>query len=362
MLPPDPRGLPAPEGERLRRLWRVNERLQRAGLLGETARAEALREFTLLGAEALPALRQAARGGETPAARLARDAVHVLVPEELGAQLELGLNGLRERFPAELGAAVLARLGDAELDPQALLKRLDQLAARAGEHIRAKLKRPASEPRAEGKTVDTVFRLGEFWRAQGFEGDRESYYSPRNSMLGEVLERKRGIPISLSVVYLALCRRLGLQAAGIGMPAHFIVRVDVREAGKSGCVFVDPYHAARPLDLDDCRELVERHGQRFVPEQHLRPIAPRDLLARMCYNLLNVYDRQRKPLEAERVLTVLLHLAGRHPSLLMARATRRADRGANGLAAGDLQEALRAEPNLPGAQELLRRLEYREAT
>ncbi len=121
----------------------------------------------------------------------------------------------------------------------------------------------------------------------GFQGNTGDYEDPRNSYLNEVLDRRLGIPISLSVLFLAVAQQLGLEAYGIGLPGHFIVGVqDV-----IGMVYFDPFHEGRQLSLEDCARLVEATtgmGGELQPEW-LRPSRPVDILIRMLNNLRNVY-------------------------------------------------------------------------
>lgn len=126
------------------------------------------------------------------------------------------------------------------------------------------------------------------FETHGFRGNDPDYYDPRNSYLNEVLERHIGIPISLSVIYLALGERLGLPMLGVGLPGHFIVAV----VGEDGPVYLDPFNAGRVLEVTACAEIALRatNAAEFDPEW-LRPAAPRDIVARMLNNLRGFYLR-----------------------------------------------------------------------
>jgi regulator of sirC expression with transglutaminase-like and TPR domain len=114
----------------------------------------------------------------------------------------------------------------------------------------------------------------------GFTGNAADYGDPRNSYLDEVLRRRLGIPITLSVVMLEVGRRRDLALAGVGMPGHFLV---VDDAG----AYFDPFHGGIRLDADGCRLLFEaaRGPAAFLPE-YLRPVGSRAILARMLANLI----------------------------------------------------------------------------
>lgn len=131
-------------------------------------------------------------------------------------------------------------------------------------------------------------RLASFlFQEKGFKGNSDQYHDPRNSYLNEVLERHLGIPISLSVIYLALAERLGLPAHGVGLPGHFIVGLQI----ESGDLLLDPFHEGQQLSLIDCARLVELstgYSGRFQSEW-LDPLNHSDILARMLYNLRSIY-------------------------------------------------------------------------
>jgi regulator of sirC expression with transglutaminase-like and TPR domain len=197
----------------------------------------------------------------------------------------------RERF------AELARLPDARidlaraalwiaaeeypaLDVESELARFDALAALA-------------EPHLHGATTEALraLRLLRFLHdEQGFVGNEERYGDPRNSFLNEVLERRKGIPITLALVLLEVAWRLGLPLAGVSFPGHFLVKLE-------GPVLrvLDPFHG-RALDLAECRaRLGAALGPQavFVPEHHLRAAGPREILVRMLTNLKHLYLRAR---------------------------------------------------------------------
>ncbi len=126
----------------------------------------------------------------------------------------------------------------------------------------------------------------------GFQGNSANYSDPRNSYLNEVLDRRLGIPITLSVIFLCVAQRLALPAHGVGLPGHFIVSVQ----GESGPLFLDPFHRGEKLSIIACARLVELstgYNGPFQPEW-LEPAQPPEILARMLNNLRNVYLQQGK--------------------------------------------------------------------
>ena len=133
----------------------------------------------------------------------------------------------------------------------------------------------------------------------GVAGNVDDYLDPGNSYLDVVLERRVGIPITLSVVMIEVGRRLGAEVAGIGMPGHFLVRDAVS--------FVDPFHGGARLDEDGCRRLfVATQGREPFRRHYLDPVDDRSILARMLANLTRSF-MERRPRDA--VWPVRLRLA-----------------------------------------------------
>lgn len=148
-----------------------------------------------------------------------------------------------------------------------------------------------------------------------FRGNQTEYYDPRNSFLNDVLDRRVGIPITLSIVYMEVGSRAGLEMQGVGMPGHFIVRA--REAGALETSLVDPF-AGRVIDREDCQARLDElfEGNVSLSEEHLRSASAREILARLLTNLKAIYARAqlyRKALAAvERIIMVRPNDASEH--------------------------------------------------
>lgn len=117
----------------------------------------------------------------------------------------------------------------------------------------------------------------------GFCGNEDDYYALENSLLPRVIEERRGNPITLSLIYMAVARRAGIRLQGVGLPGHFVVRL--------GAVFLDPFHGGRRLQLEDCHKLLETQGIELQPH-HLQPCRPRVMLARILNNLLHAAETE----------------------------------------------------------------------
>jgi regulator of sirC expression with transglutaminase-like and TPR domain len=139
-------------------------------------------------------------------------------------------------------------------------------------------------------------------------GNENDYYDPENSYLNRVLDRRLGIPISLSIVWLEVARRLKWPVAGLGFPGHFIIRFDDHEH----FVLVDPFRDGRTLAIDDCHRILDYHFDGKVPftPEFLQPVGARSILARLLKNLRNIYIANR---DWQRVADVLRRLAAVEP-------------------------------------------------
>ena len=194
------------------------------------------------------------------------------------------------------GALEIARIGYPDLDPEPSIAQLDALAAR----LRA---RPAAGPGLRDRVEQlTRFLFGE----EGFQGNYDDYYDPRNSYLNDVLQRRTGLPIALGVVLLEVGRRLELPLEGVGFPGNFLVRL--RDGRQDS--FLDPFRGGRVLDRQECQLLLERAlGPQVVLEgRFLEPMGPRSILVRMLRNLKVIFLSKNDTGRAGDVLDALLLL------------------------------------------------------
>ena len=138
-----------------------------------------------------------------------------------------------------------------------------------------------------------------------FKGNLENYYDPRNSYFNEVIDRRTGIPITLSVLYIEVARRIGFAVEGVGMPGHFIVR----HQGAEKTIYIDPFNSGRVLGERGFEELVAKSGggRKGLQPEHLLPVTKRQILTRMLANLLGIYaqsDHRRALAIIERILLI----------------------------------------------------------
>jgi regulator of sirC expression with transglutaminase-like and TPR domain len=184
-----------------------------------------------------------------------------------------------EEMFLDQAALLLARTQYPTLDVAQQLAQLDSLAARA-----------ECDPR-EAPTTNIAGLNRLLFDEENFVGNEAEYDDPRNSYLNDVLERKKGIPITLSLVYQEVARRRGLPVVGVGFPGHFLVKYLAR----SGDILLDPYHRGTVLNRQACEEKLKEHfgeAAELRPE-HLAASTTKQILARMLNNLKGSYFRRK---------------------------------------------------------------------
>jgi regulator of sirC expression with transglutaminase-like and TPR domain len=179
------------------------------------------------------------------------------------------------------------------LDPAPFLSRLDALAVRVKKSLT-----DGDEPLACIGALNRVL-----FEEEGFAGNREQYYDPRNSFLNEVMERRTGIPITLCLLYMEVARRADLPVVGVGLPGHFIVRYVARK----DLYFIDPFHRGSFLSEEDCRQRVQRiyGGRMTFRKDYLNPVRGFAILSRLLYNLKNIYVESKSYAKAYAVIDKL---------------------------------------------------------
>ncbi len=206
-----------------------------------------------------------------------------------------------------------------DLDVDAYINALDGMAAAVQERLL-----DALYPLKILKTIQQYL-----YAELGYSGNRTEYYDPRNSFLNQVIDRRTGIPITLSIVYLAIARRIDFPMVGINLPGHFIIR----PIAENMEIFVDPFNGGEILFLQDCEDLLVKVFDRRVQLQpeYLAPVSNRQLLGRLLTNLKVIYINQRnfpKAIQAaERILLLFpdAPLAHRDRGLLYYRSDRLAE-------------------------------------
>lgn len=230
------------------------------------------------------------------------DRVTTILEEIRGSRLEQELAALvdhaEDTVDLQAGAFLIARYAYPHLDPEPYMRQLDMMAADVRDCI---------GPRASGE--ETVKILGRYLFTElGFTGNTRNYYEPDNSYLNLVLERRTGIPISLSTVYLLIGQRLGLPVVGIGMPGHFLVKYDSDRYK----IFIDCFNGGSLLTERNCLRFLTEAGYGF-DERYLQRSSTRAILIRTVKNLVAIYAKLDEPRKKARLMRFMAILEGESP-------------------------------------------------
>jgi regulator of sirC expression with transglutaminase-like and TPR domain len=246
-----------------------------------------------IGEPAVPLLREAEIEQPEMAARISE-----ILDDIQGQRLESEFHALSARddegLDLETGAFLIARFAYPDLDVARHVGTLNAMAL----EVRERLGRKASSE----EIVKTINRY--LFVEQKFTGNTHQYYDIDNSYLNKVLERKTGIPISLSVVYLLVGKRLELPVFGVGMPGHFLVKYEADRYR----IFMDCFNGGALLTQKDCARFLDQAGYGF-DERYLQKTPPRSILIRMIKNLVAIYNKMEDVRKAAR-LTRFIEILG----------------------------------------------------
>jgi len=229
-----------------------------------------------------------------------------------------------------------------EIEPY--LIQLDQFAAQARE-----FDDPTALP------ITRLLRLNDvLFTNLGFRGNAESYFDARNSFLNDVIDRRTGIPITLSTIYLEVARRLGLQLFGVGMPGHFLVKYQ----DENSEILLDPFHAGRLLSEDDCFRMILQmyRGNLVFHRSYLNAISKKQMLTRMLQNLKGIYARAGDHYKTLSVIERALLITPEAPSEIRDRGLVYAALERFNLAITDLETYLHQEPQAKDADTIKKKL------
>ena len=223
-------------------------------------------------AEDNPRLVEDLANGECPATqRHAREILHELQARDASDDFLLLCHLGGDRFDIEKAAWLLSRA----LLPEVPTASFEELVNECGIEFLSRIHGAVTNE-------DRIHLLGELLSGElHFAGNADCYYCEENSLLPRLISTRKGIPISLSLLYMMIGARAGMKIDGINLPGHFIAR--------HGDLFFDPFHGGRILKREDLRSLLSRQGIE-LKESHLQPASPRQFLMRILANLLYVYD------------------------------------------------------------------------
>jgi regulator of sirC expression with transglutaminase-like and TPR domain len=199
--------------------------------------------------------------------------------------------------------------------------------------------------------METVHRInGVLFDAYGFRGNTDDYYDPRNSFFNDVLDRRIGIPITLSAVYIEVARRLDFRISGVGMPGHFLVKYSDRKEE----FFIDAYNRGQILTQEDCRErLRAQYGDALeFHERLLGRATNRQILWRMLNNLKDIYVKSHTIDKCLSIVDMMLMVDSEDLVQFRDRGLLRMQMRQFAGAGRDLQHYLQHSPNAEDRQEI----------
>jgi regulator of sirC expression with transglutaminase-like and TPR domain len=252
----------------------TRERL--AKLIADPAKPDLAAKLAPEGDAGLQLLRDRARQLEEQAQQL-RQLAQDVQRQRLSADLVKTAKGKDEEIDLVHAALLVARLDNDELDVEAYRQEVERMAKK----IAAALPKDADDQARLAGLNQFLFR------DRGFHGSRGDYYNRSNSYLNEVIDDREGLPITLSLLYIELGRRIGLRLEGVPLPGHFVVRV------KGADQFIDVYEAGAAMTRDEAAKKVESTAGVQLRDEHLKPALKRDILIRMLHNLINVARNDR---------------------------------------------------------------------
>lgn len=203
-----------------------------------------------------------------------------------------------------------------------------------------------------GDPIETIFALNRvLFEEEGFRGNREDYYNPCNSFLNDVIDRKLGIPITLSVVYMEVAKRAGLQLFGVGMPGHFMLKHYDPEGRQ---VIIDVYNRGAIVSAGECQAKLDEiyQGRLELRPEFLVAISKRQILTRMLNNLKNIYASGRNFRKALPIVDMILAIYPRSPEDVKQRAMLRYTLDDWSGAVQDLEDYLKMSPDASDADEI----------
>ena len=191
-------------------------------------------------------------------------------------------------------ALIVAMSEYADLDVETYFGRIESFAARLRNALTG-----LHSPEENIAAINTLL-----FTEEGFRGNSDDYYDPRNSFLNEVIDRRLGIPITLSILYIEVGRRAGIPLYGIGLPGHFIVGLSTG----TDRMYIDVFNGGRILSVQDCRELTQAYwtDSRPFDRRVLDPVWPRQILVRLMRNLKAIYWQTESQEQAWRMIEWIL--------------------------------------------------------
>ncbi|MHB2025386.1 MAG: transglutaminase family protein [Elusimicrobiota bacterium] len=232
------------------------------------------RQILRIGDPILPYLEEM-RGGQEPRAAARAEGLARRVRFE-GLKRDFKILARKEDPSLEEGMWIISRFTQPDLDPAPYRRWLDRVAGKIDDETPS-----GADPMA---SIQKINRL--LFHDMGFAGNRSDYYNPDNSYIHRVIETRRGIPLSLSILYLLIAERLGLPLRGVSLPGHFMLGLKIG----AGICLLDAFSGGRLLDVSEAHRLLLRNGYELKSE-HLNPASSREMFLRTLRNLISIHQK-----------------------------------------------------------------------
>lgn len=234
--------------------------------------------FQELGEQAVPLLDQIrVESKDKDEKKRIKDVLHQLTFETLKEEFaELLSEGIQNRSQLEKAVLLLARFGNPTLRTSEYVKTLDHFADMIRPSLRYK--------RNERDKMQILMKF--IFEDLNFKGDNKNYHDPANGFLDQVIDRRKGLPIALSLVAMFIARRLQLPVFGVNMPIHFMLTF----VGAQEEQLIDPYDQGAEVSYDQCYFFLKKNNVTPRPE-HFKMAADIDILTRCIRNLMHSYER-----------------------------------------------------------------------
>ena len=252
------------------------------------------------GNDAIPALMM----GLTNDNPLLNERIKNLIDEIYFAEVDANFKELSEKNDNILEEAVflIANYGYPEMDMKKYQSELDEMSTKLNVSI-DKMKLNPLIPQDDPLQIIKIINHFLFYQ-QGFKGNTENFYEPENTFFNDVMDRKKGIPISLSILYLLICKRLNLPTYGVNLPAHFIIKyVDERDE-----FYIDPYNNGIVISKSEAIKFLSRIGltkEEFDSISFLKIADDKDIIKRSLNNLFNIYTRSGDTQKTEQLKKIM---------------------------------------------------------
>jgi regulator of sirC expression with transglutaminase-like and TPR domain len=252
------------------------------------------------GNDAIPALMM----GLTNDNPLLNERIKNIIDEIYFSEVDVKFKELSEKKEGILEEAVflIANFGYPEMDMKKYQSELDEMSTKLNLSI-DKMKLNPLIPQDDPLQIIKIINHFLFYQ-QGFKGNTENFYEPENTFFNDVMDRKKGIPISLSILYLLICKRLNLPTYGVNLPAHFIIKyVDERDE-----FYIDPYNNGIVISKSEAIKFLSRIGltkEDFDSISFLKIADDKDIIKRSLNNLVNIYTRSGDTQKTEQLKKIM---------------------------------------------------------